>query len=104
MVYKLRNKLAHGDYNFPEPGDWAIELPLEPEITRIATRLILISIQMIMLASNKDNFEELFLYESEVIEFDEENDEWMINEFLFLNAFHIPTKHKNELQLELKLE
>lgn len=103
VVYKLRNKLAHGDYIFPEPEDWSSDLPLEPEITQNSTRLILLSIQMIMLAIHKNDFENLFLYESEVIDSSEEN-EWMVNEFSFLNSFHIKSKHKNEMQLELKLD
>ncbi|MCC7004375.1 hypothetical protein IT397_00425, partial [Candidatus Nomurabacteria bacterium] len=37
VVYKLRNKLAHGDFAFPEPGDWTFKLPVEPEITYLST-------------------------------------------------------------------
>lgn len=104
VVYQLRNRLAHGDFNFPEPDDWSLLLPLEPEITRISTRVILISIQMMMLAKNKDNFENLIFLESQVVDFDESEDDYMINELPFLSTFHILKKEKNEFQLKLDLK
>lgn len=92
VIYKIRNKLAHGDYRFPEPGDWSSELPVEPEITKVATRLLLLSIQMLMLSLNHNNFEKLeFSLSSEVFDF-ENVGECVVNEFDFLNTFHLLNK------------
>lgn len=100
-VYKLRNKLAHGDYSFPEPLDWSGEIPLEPEIVNLSTRLVLMTIQMLFLAQDKGNFKTLQLYESEVITAGAEV-EWDINEFSFLWGIHLDTIDKNKMQLEFK--
>ena len=100
IIYKIRNKLAHGDYNFPEPADWSYKLPFEPEITKVATRILLLSIQMLMISFNIDNFEELELYDSEVIDRDERGD-FTVNELDFLKSFHLEDKEKDESQLVL---
>ncbi|WP_319231055.1 hypothetical protein [Draconibacterium orientale] len=100
VVYKIRNKLAHGDYRFPEPVDWSFELPLEPEITKIATRILLLSTQMLLISTNAGQFEELELYNSEIIEEDDEG-EWIVNEFKFLNTFHLSSLKNDSRQLSL---
>ena len=100
-VYKLRNKLAHGDYSFPEPLDWSGEIPLEPEIANLSTRVVLMTIQMLFLAQDKGNFKTLQLYESEVITAGDEG-EWEIDEFSFLWGIHLDTIDRDKMQLELK--
>lgn len=99
VIYKIRNKLAHGDYSFPEPGDWSSELPCEPEITKVATRIMLLSIQMLMMSVNRSNFEELeFSLSSEIFEF-EDVDECAVNEYDFLSTFHMLSKKQSDSQL-----
>jgi len=100
VIYKIRNKLAHGDFCFPEPGDWSSELPCEPEITKVATRILLLSIQMLMLSRNLGSFEELELYNSEIIEADEDGYSF-IKEQYFLQTFHLLISDKNDSQLSL---
>jgi hypothetical protein len=101
IVYKLRNKLAQIDYTFPESGDWSNELPVEPEITKLLLRILLMTIQMILLANNKDSHDKLELFESKVIEYNDET-EWKIDESIFLWGIHIPIKDRNKIQMEIK--
>ena len=61
----------------------------------MSTRIILITIQMIMLAKYNGNFTDLSLFGSEVIEFDETNDDSIIDEFSFLRTFHLSVTKKN---------
>lgn len=60
VVYKIRNKLAHGNYEFPISEDLSYHMPLEPEITKISIRLLLLTIQNIMLLKYKNNYGSLF--------------------------------------------
>ncbi len=50
---------------------------------------------MIMLAKYNGNFTDLSLFGSEVIEFDETNDDSIIDEFSFLRTFHLSVTKKN---------
>lgn len=101
VVYKLRNKLAHGSFSFPEPCDWSFELPLESEIIRLSTRVLLISIQMIMLAKHQGNFKNLFLSELNIAGFNRINENEQINEFHFLRTLHLLPSKQNETQFKL---
>lgn len=102
VVYKLRNKLAHGDFIFPEPMDWNLELPFESEIIELCTRLLLFSIQMLMLAKNRDCYEELEMYDSEVF-YDENSDaDFIIDEALLLKTLHIPRIDEDESQFKIE--
>jgi len=60
VIYKIRNKLAHGNYEFPISEDLSCHMPLEPEITKVSIRLLLLTIQNIMLLKYKNNYESLF--------------------------------------------
>lgn len=104
VVYKLRNKLAHGDFIFPEPLEWSFHSPLEPAIIKLSTRILLFSIQMLMLAKNHDSFGDIELHESEVF-FNENFDDFLvINEATLLRTLHIPMVLKDKSQLELEFE
>lgn len=100
VIYKIRNKLAHGDYHFPEPGDWSYELPCEPEIAKVATRIILLSIQMLLISTNADNFVTLELHNSEILPTDDYGDS-IINEFDYLNSLHIKVINQDDCQLKI---
>lgn len=49
VVYKVRNSFAHGSLRFSEPEEWNIFKPIDDEIVNLATRIVLLSIQMILL-------------------------------------------------------
>lgn len=100
VIYQIRNKLAHGEYQFPEPGAWSSNLPCEPYITKVATRIVLLSIQMILISLNVESFIDLEFHNSEILPSDDYG-ESVINEFEYLNSLHIKLSYKDELQLEL---
>lgn len=100
IIYKIRNQLAHGNYKFPEPADWSFSLPLEPEITQISSRLIILATQMIMTSLNKDNFMNLEFHDSEILPTDDYGSS-EINELDFLTNFHVASKYSDNSQLEL---
>lgn len=68
VVYKLRNQFAHGDFVFPEPEDWTFKKPYEKEIIHISSRIILLSIQMLMITFYKDRNEVLGYHPNEEME------------------------------------
>lgn len=49
IVYKLRNEFAHGDTIFPVPDDEHRPISEDPTIVKLATRIVLLSIQMLFL-------------------------------------------------------
>jgi len=100
IVYVIRNKLLHGDFDFPEPSEWSLRLPLEPEISQISSRLILITIQMILIAQNASNFDNLVFHDSEILQNDEDGYS-EIHELEYLQNLHILQKPKRSSQLEL---
>lgn len=100
VIYKIRNELAHGDYNFPEPGDWSSELPCEPEITKVATRIILLSMQMLLISINSKNFVTLEFHNSEILPSDDYGDS-IVNEFDYLNNLHVKLKNEDDCQLKI---
>jgi hypothetical protein len=102
IIYIIRNKLAHGDYNFPEPTDWYSHLPLEPEISRISTRLIIITMQMIMIAQNNGSFENLDFHDSEILQKNEDGIS-EINELDYLKCLHVINKAQNRNKSQLDL-
>ncbi len=103
IVYIIKNKLAHFDYQNPEPGDWSHDLPLESEITKLLSRISLMTIQMMLLANNKGKYDKLVLVDSKVIEYDEET-EWKIDEFTFLWSVHVTKQEQSKIQMEIKFD
>jgi len=53
-VYKLRNKFAHGDMIFPEPDAEHRIISDAPSVVECATRIVLLSIQMLVLVHCAD--------------------------------------------------
>ncbi len=100
VVYKLRNCLAHGDYSFPEPNEWFHSFPLEPEITKLCTRILLFSIQMLLIADCENPKNIIELFNSEVIERNNDG-EFMIAEYDFLNYYHLKKMNKRKNQISL---
>jgi hypothetical protein len=66
VVYKIRNLLAHGAFEFSEPDGWHHTKPLDIAIVQASSRIILFSIQMlILLTSETLKFNIAQLHESE---------------------------------------
>lgn len=103
ILYKVRNKIMHGDFFFPEPFDHSWVLPFQPEIINLCSRLALMNIQMLFLAYRKgDYLDKLEIYNSSIFDNVEEN-EWTVNEKCYLSNFHIIRPNFNTDQLELDL-
>lgn len=49
VVYKVRNQFAHGSLVLPEPEEWSGIKNLDMEIINMSSRLVLMSIQMLLL-------------------------------------------------------
>jgi hypothetical protein len=80
-------------------------MPLQSEIIEVSTRIILLSAQMIMIGNCEKEFRKIDLYNSEVIERnDQQDEEWEVDELMFLRSFHIQKQLKDPNQLLLKLE
>jgi len=103
IVYIIKNRLAQFDYRTPEPGDWSHDLPLESEIAKLLSRILLMSIQMTLLANNKGKYDKLVLIDSNVIEYDNET-EWKIDEFTFLWSLHVTKQEQSKIQMEIKFD
>lgn len=56
VVYKIRNRLAHGSLTFPTPSDydWNIDEYITPELVDLAISIVLFSIIMILLVDCKE--------------------------------------------------
>lgn len=54
VVRRIRNKLAHGALEMPLPEAWSLTQPLDVELIEISTRVLLLTIQMLLLAYYKD--------------------------------------------------
>lgn len=103
LLYKVRNKLMHGDFFFPEPLDHSFRLPFQPEIINLCSRLVLMSVQMLFLACRSgDYLQQMEIYNSSILESNEEG-EWLTNEKNYLLTFHLKTPNFNSEQLTLDL-
>lgn len=58
LLYKVRNKLMHGDFFFPEPLDYGSILPFHPELINLASRLLLLSMQILIIANEEIGIED----------------------------------------------
>jgi hypothetical protein len=104
MLYKVRNKIMHGDFFFPEPLGHSFTPPFQPEIINLCSRLILMNVQMLFLACRRgDYINEIEIYNSSILKKTEEN-EWLISEKSYLIAFHLKCPDFNSEQLELEFE
>jgi len=52
-IYKLRNSLVHGSIAFPYPDEENRPISMYPELVRLSTRIVLLTMQMIWLAHYK---------------------------------------------------
>lgn len=55
LVYKIRNGFAHGAFEFGEPEEYNMTKSYHTRIIHISCRIILLTIQMMLLAIHKDD-------------------------------------------------
>lgn len=53
VIYKIRNDFAHGSFLFPEPEDFSFEKPFEIDIYATASRIVLLTYQILLMAYYK---------------------------------------------------
>ena len=103
LLYKIRNMIMHGDFFFPEPVEHSFTPPLQPEIIRLSSRLILMSTQLLMLTQLEENSnEEIMIYNSSILDFEDEKP--IVNERIYLSAMHTKRPEYNSEQLRLEIE
>jgi len=56
IVRHIRNQFAHGVVNLPEPEEWTGEKPAALSVLKLSTRLVLLSMQMLLLAEHPDPY------------------------------------------------
>jgi hypothetical protein len=92
VVYKIRNELAHGAFNFPMPNNWdkdeksgemKVEKLNEPTILNISSRIILLTVQIIFMGYLKESTSEIFIKN-----YDFSGDEFYLKHFDFLRVLH----------------
>jgi hypothetical protein len=54
VVYKIRNLFAHGAFRFSEPEGWHYETPYDIGIINTSSRILLMTMQMIILSAVKE--------------------------------------------------
>jgi hypothetical protein len=54
VVYKIRNSFAHGAFRFSEPEGWHYETPYDIGIINTSSRILLMTMQMIILSVVKE--------------------------------------------------
>ena len=59
VVYELRNSFAHGSIEFPEPDEENKALSYHSEMIRESSRIILLTIQMLLIAHSESSEEEI---------------------------------------------
>lgn len=65
IVYKIRNLFAHGAFTFSEPEGWHHTKPLDYEIICASSRIVLLTIQMLLLSNSNTNFKVPQLHETD---------------------------------------
>ncbi|NOY72801.1 MAG: hypothetical protein GXP14_10565 [Gammaproteobacteria bacterium] len=95
-VYELRNSFAHGSMEFPEPDEENQPVSEHANMLEHATRIVLISIQMLLLAHFKDSTNSImFAWNS-----DDSFDEYPLSEVL--RGCHVVVcGEQNQLHLSL---
>ncbi|AET69790.1 hypothetical protein Desor_4365 [Desulfosporosinus orientis DSM 765] len=87
VVYKIRNKFSHGSLCFSEPEEWNLSKPVDDKIVNLATRIVLLSIQMVLIT--------LFYEESIMIQPYEWGDE-EVDLLEYLNILHLEVVDSND--------
>lgn len=88
-VYELRNSFAHGSLSFPSPDDEGRPVSEHSKMVTAATRIVLLSIQILLLAYYQDS-DELISYQFSV-----EIDEAEFPFWLVLRACHLECEDDN---------
>jgi len=70
LVYKIRNSFAHGAFEFGEPEEYNMTKSYHTRIIHISCRIILLTIQMLLLATHQEDNIEVEL--NSKINYDEE--------------------------------
>jgi hypothetical protein len=103
ILYRIRNKIMHGDFFFPEPLEHSSTLPFQPEIVNLCSRLVLMTVQMLILAYRRGYYDEyLQIYESTILKTSKEYD-WVVNEKNYLTYIHLKSPEFTAEQLEIEL-
>ena len=58
VVYKIRNRFAHGAMRFPEPEEYSGEQPHNLEIIAISTRIVLMTILLLLIGDLKNTVQQ----------------------------------------------
>jgi hypothetical protein len=120
LIYKIRNKLMHGDFFFPEPLDYGVKPPFHPELINLSSRLILISMQLLLIAKEKIENNQIgtlmnstfLLKQKHPSSYCDEKDDceldcedcfyFSFNELSFLTNLHVKNADFNTLQLNIE--
>ena len=103
LLYKVSNMIMHGDFFFPEPLDHSFIPPLQPEIIRLSSRLILLSTQIILLTQiDRKSDDEIMIYNSSIIDYEDEHP--TVNERNYLSGIQTKRPYYNSEQLDLELK
>lgn len=99
LLYKVRNKLMHGDFFFPEPLEYSDRFPFQPEIINLCSRLALLSVQMLFLAGRSGDYvKSMEIYNSSILGRNSDG-EWLTNEKNYLLTLHLATPNFHSEQL-----
>lgn len=94
-VYKIRNDFMHGSLNFSEPGEWQNYAPDDHKIILTSTRIILLSIQMLLISFFKGQALTITKYE--------DHNEIDLENYLF-NLHLVKESDDEQLKLELFID
>lgn len=98
LLYRMRNKIMHGDFFFPEPLEHS-----QPEIVNLCSRLVLMTVQMLVLAYRRGYYDEcLQIHESTILKRFKKYD-WVVNEKNYLTYLHLKSPEFTAQQLEIEL-
>lgn len=120
LLYKVRNKLMHGDFFFPEPLDFGTTLPFHPELINLSSRLLLMSMQILIISNERVSIEDHATFINSVFLKNQNNptnycDEkedcdvqdcdgcyyFTVNKLSFLNNLHIKSYNFTSLQCNI---
>lgn len=96
IVRKIRNRLAHGAFAFPAPEGWGGEKGIDEEVLTTCSRLVLLSLQMLVGAAEKQR--------SENVEISEEGETKEIGLLTYLRIAHINSQGADLGQESLRFE
>jgi hypothetical protein len=87
FVYRLRNRLMHGDFFFPEPDDYE-EHPFHVQTINSCSRLLLMSVQLLLIANLRDDSSHNYLDEH-TPHYREVPNDLLIDEVGYLRRIHL---------------